>query len=350
MPNRKKPEIDTRGEFLLTPTDEMWEAMRSADIGWPSWDEDPYVSQLHEMAIELTGKEAAQLCPTTNVANLLGMMGHCRRGDVAIMEQRCHLWWVEERNIAAHAAAVPRLIRGNKFGEMAVEDIEAVFTDSAYGFHPRTSLVCLENTHNVSGGTTLSLDYMAQVAEVAHSHDAAVFMDGARFFNSAVAQGLSLRELAAPVDALSLSLNKGLGAPYGSLLCGSAEFIEGARENHRMLGSHSVHKEGLFAAAAIVALNTMIPRLAEDHDRARRLAELLGAMDGISVDMETVQTNIVRVDIDCMTPEEFSDRVLARGVGVSVLDPGAVKFITHHGVDDGDIEAAAQVVREVLEA
>ena len=203
------------------------------------------------------------------------------------MEERCHLWWVEERNIAALAAAVPRLIRGNKLGEMAVDDIEAALTDSAYGFHPRTSLVCLENTHNVAGGTALPLDYMTFVSQVAHDHGAAVFVDGARFFNSAVAQGLSLRELAAPVDARSLSLNKGLGAPYGSLLCGSAEFIEQARENHRMLGSHSIHKEGLFAAAAIVALETMIPRLAEDHARARHLAELLGAMDGIRVDMET---------------------------------------------------------------
>lgn len=113
---------------------------------------------------------------------------------------------------------------------------------------------------------------MTRVSQVAHDHGAAVFVDGARFFNSAVAQGLSLRELAAPVDALSLSLNKGLGAPYGSLLCGSAEFIEQARENHRMLGSHSIHKEGLFAAAAIVALETMIPRLAEDHARSRRTA------------------------------------------------------------------------------
>ena len=191
---------------------------------------------------------------------------------------------------------------------------------------------------------------MTQVSQVAHSHDAALFVDGARFFNAAVAHGLSLSELAAPVDALSLSLNKGIGAPYGSMLCGSASLIEGARENHRMLGSHSIHEEGMFAAAAIVALETMIPRLAEDHARARCLAELLSAMDGISVDMETVQTNIVRVEINCMTPAEFTERVLGRGVGVSVLDAGAVKFITHHGLGDDEIDAAAQIVGAVLEA
>jgi threonine aldolase len=350
MPDRKKPDIDTRGEFLLKPTDAMWEAMRSADIGWPSWGEDPYVNRLQELAAQLTGKEAALLCPTTNVANLLAMMGFCSRGDVALMEERCHLWWVEERNIAAHAAAAPRLIRGNKFGEMAIADIEAAFTDCPYGFRPRTPLVCLENTHNVAGGIALSLDYLTQVAQVAHNHDAALFVDGARFFNAAVAHGLSLSELAAPVDALSLSLNKGIGAPYGSMLCGSAALIEGAKDNHRMLGSHSIHKEGIFAAAAIVALETMIPRLAEDHARARRLAELLSTMEGISVDMETVQTNIVRVEINCMTPAEFTERVLGKGVGVSVLDAGAVKFITHHGLGDDDIDAAAAIVGDLLEA
>ena len=191
---------------------------------------------------------------------------------------------------------------------------------------------------------------MTQVSHVAHEHNAAVFVDGARFFNAAVALGLSLRDLAAPVDALSLSLNKGIGAPYGSMLCGTAEFIEGARDNHRILGSHSVHKEGIFAAAAIVALENMIPRLAEDHARARRLAELLSDLKGIRVDMETVQTNTVRVDIDCMSPEEFTERVLDRGVGVSVLDSGSVKFITHHGVGAADIASVARVVREVLGA
>jgi threonine aldolase len=263
------------------------------------------------------------------------------------MEARCHLWWVEERNIAAHTAAVPRLIQGNRFGEMAVSDIEFALTESVYGFHPRTSLVCLENTHNVAGGIALSPEYMVKVSEVAHKHGAAVFVDGARLFNAAVACGVSVHEMAAPVDALSLSLNKGLGAPYGSLLCGSAEFITRARKHHCVLGSHSVHKEGMFAAAAFVTLETMIPRLAEDHTRARRLAELLSEIDGIRVDMETVKSNIVRVEIDSMSPAKFTKRVLSRGAGVSELDANSVKFITHHGISDADIDAVATIVREV---
>ena len=340
--------VDTRGEFILPPTEAMWEAMRSAELGWPLWGEDPNVNRLEEMIAQMTGKEAALLVPTTSVANLLGMMGYCQRGDQAIMEARCHLWWVEDRNIAAHTGAVPRLIRGNKFGEMSLEDIEAAIMEQGYSYRPRTALVCLENTHNIAGGVALPPHYMAQVGELAHRHGAAVLVDGARLFNAAVAHGVPLRDMAGPVDVLSLSLNKGLGAPYGGMLCGTKNFIEQARKNHRVLGCHSVHKEGIFAAAAIVALETMMDRLAEDHRRARRLGELLVPLPGIKVDMETVQTNILRVDTTSMDPFTFVRRVLDRGAGVSVLDSNSVKFVTHHGINDKNVETVAEIVREVL--
>ncbi len=340
--------VDTRGEFILPPTEAMWEAMRSADFGWTLWREDPYVIRLEEMIAELTGKETAMFVPTTSVANLLGMMGFCQRGDQAIMEARCHLWWVEDRNIAHHTGAVPRLIRGNKFGEMAVEEIEATILEQGYSYRPRTGMICLENTHNISGGVPLTTEYMTRVGDLARRHDIPVFADGARLFNAAVALGVSLKTLAKPLDAVSLSLNKGLGAPYGAMLCGSQEFIERARKDHRILGCHSVHKEGIFAAAAILALETMYERLAEDHRRARRLAELLSPLPGLEVDMETVQTNIVRVDTTSMDPSTFVQKVLDRGAGVSVLDPTSVKFVTHHGISDQDVETVAELVREVL--
>ena len=340
--------VDTRGEFFAPPTEAMWDAMRSAELGWPMKGDDPNVNRLEEMAAELTGKEAAMLVPTTSVANLLGMMGYCQRGDQAIMEARCHMWWVEERNIAAHTGAVPRLVRGDRLGEMPPEEIESAILERGYSYRPRTAMVCLENTHNISGGVALSPRYMGQVADLAHRHDAAVFVDGARLWNAAVAHGVPLSTMAGDVDAVSLSLNKGLGAPYGAMLCGSEELIRRSRQNHRVLGSHSVHKEGMFAAAAIVALETMMDRLAEDHRRARRLAELLSALPGLSVDMETVQTNIVRVETNDMDPAVFVERVMDRGVGVGVLDQKAVKFVTHYGIDDGDIETVAELVGQVV--
>ena len=347
IPSRKLL-VDTRTVTLLKPTEAMWEAMRSAELGWPLWGEDPNVNRLEEMMTQMTGKEAAMFLPTTNIANLLATMGHCQRGDQAIMEARCHLWWVEERNIATHTGAVPRLIRGNKFAEMALEDIEASILEQGYSYRPRTALVCLENAHLIAGGVTLTPQYISQVSQLAHGHGAAVFMDGAHIFNSAVAQGVNLRALTEPVDAVSMSLNKGLGAPYGSMLCGSKEFIERSRANHRILGSHSVHKEGMFAAAAIVALDTMIDRLAEDHQRARRLAELLSPLPGLSIDMETVQTNILRVEVTCTDPFTFAQRVLDRGAGVSVNDQKSVKFITHHQIHDKDVETVAEIVKDAL--
>ena len=340
--------VDARGEFIAPPTEAMWEAMKSADYGWPLLGEDVNVNQLEEMGAEMTGKEAALLVPTTSVANLLGMMGYAQRGDVAIMEARCHLWWVEERNIAHHTGAVPRLIRGNKFGEMSLEDIEGTIMESGYSYRPRTSLICLENTHNICGGTALSPRYMTQVAELAHKHGAVVLVDGARLFNAAIAHNVPLSDLAGPVDVVSISLNKGIGAPYGAMVCGTKDFIEQAGKNQRVLGCHSVHKEGIFAAAAIVGLKTMIDRLIEDHIMARRLAELIASLPGLEVDMETVQTNIVRIETMSIDPFILVQRVFDRGVGMSVLDQKAVKMVTHRKISDKDIEFAVKVIEEAL--
>ena len=181
-----------------------------------------------------------------------------------------------------------------------------------------------------------------------HKYDVPLFVDGARFFNAAVSQGVSLSTMARDVDAVSISLNKGLGAPYGAMLCGSRDLIQRSRRNHRVLGSHSVHKEGIFAAAAIVALDTMYDRLDEDHERAKKLAKMLDDMPGLRVNMQTVQTNIVRVETCNIAPTEFVGRVMDKGIGVSVLDKSSVKFVIHYGISDEDINDVVAVVRMVL--
>ena len=339
--------VNTRSEWVNVATDAMWEAMRNAVIGWPHRGEDKSVNQLETMVAQLTGKEAAMFVPTTNCANLLAMMALCQSGEQVIMEHRCHLWWVEG-NIPRLTAAAPRLLPGNKFGEMDVEDIESAINEQRYGMRSRTATVCLENTHNVCGGVALSPRYIAQVAKIAHQYDAHVFIDGARLFNAAAAHQVPLCEMTANVDALSLSLNKGLGAPFGAMLCGSKELIAKSHKNHTILGSHSIHKAGFLAAAAVVALETMVDRLPEDHARARKLAELLIDTPGLHIDLETVQTNIVRVECETMTPVEFAEQVEDNGVGVLVLDSKAVKFITHYGINDEDIEVAASIVKKVI--
>ncbi len=351
MPDRTASQlrVNTRSEWVNVATDAMWKAMQEAEIGWPHRREDPHVNRLEGMMAEIAGKEAALFLPTTNCANLLAMMGLCRSGQQVIMESRCHLWWVEQ-NIPRLTAASPRLLPGNKFGEMRLESIATAIVEQRYGMRPETAAVCLENTHNVCGGVALAPAYIQQVAELAHRHSARLFIDGARIFNAAAAVQVPLSELTANVDAFSVSLNKGLGAPFGALLCGSEELIEAARQNHTILGSHSIHKAGFLAAAGIVALETMVDRLPEDHARARRLAELLADTPGLHIDLETVQTNIVRVNLDDIDPHTFCEHVEANGVGVIVLDNRSVKFITHAGISDADIELAASIVKEVVAA
>jgi len=349
MTDRRASElrVKTRSEWVNVATDAMWKAMQEAEIGWPHRREDPHVNRLEEMVAQLAGKEAAMFVPTTNCANLLAMMGLCRSGEQVIMEHRCHLWWVEQ-NIPRLTGAAPRMLPGNKFGEMALDEIDSAIREQRYGMRPGTAAVCLENTHNVCGGVALSPQYTAQVAKIAHQHDARVFVDGARILNAAAALRVPLRELTADVDAFSLSLNKGLGAPFGAMLCGSEELISASHDNHTVLGSHSIHKAGFLAAAAIVALETMVDRLPEDHARARRLAELLADTPGLHIDLETVQTNIVRVELDKICPHTFVEQVESKGIGVLVLDSKAVKFVTHYGISDEDIEFAASIVKQVV--
>ncbi len=340
--------VNTRSEWVNVATDAMWDAMRRAVIGWPLLGEDENVNRLEAMVADLTGKEASVFVPTTNCANLLAMMGLCNSGDQVIMESRCHLWWVEQ-NIPRLTGSSPRMLLGNKLGEMDPAAIDAAIQEQRYGMRPKTAVVCLENSHNVCGGVALPPSYVSRTAEVAHKHNAKLFVDGARLFNAAAAHNVALSEMVADVDVLSLSLNKGLGAPFGAMLCGSKNFISESRDNHKMLGSHSIHKAGFLAAGAIVALETMVDRLPEDHARARKLAELLAQSPGLTLDMATVQTNIVRVEVDDMSPHDFAAQVEEKGVGVMVLDNRAVKFITHYGISDEDVEFVANVAKEVVD-
>ena len=345
----KNLQVNTRSEWVNVATDAMWDAMRKAVIGWPHLGEDQNVNRLESMIADLTGKAASVFLPTTNCANLLAMMGLCDHCDQVIMENRCHLWWVEQ-NIPRLTGASPRMLPGNKLGEMDLDEVAAVIEEQRYGMKPSTAVVCLENSHNVCGGVALPPSYLAQAAEVAHQYGVSLFVDGARLFNAAAAHQVPLREMVAEVDVLSLSLNKGLGAPFGAMLCGSQESILEARENHKILGSHSIHKAGFLAAGAIVALETMLDRLPEDHVRAQKLAHLLVDIPGLNVDLETVQTNIVRVEPETMSPRDFASQVEAKGVGVMVLDQRAVKFITHYGIDDAGVEFVAKIAQEVIAA
>jgi threonine aldolase len=295
--------IDLRSDICAVPTDEMWDAMRTARLGWATLGEDENVNDLERRGAELLGKEAAVLVPTCTLANLVALLALARPGDRVAIDPSAHIIvnegdWLE--SVAGLTAVTP--------GEEA-------------------AVVCLENTHTRRGGTVLTVEQTATLAASApRAH-----LDGARLANAAVALGVPLAALAAPVDTVALSLNKGLCAPYGTILAGDAETIAAARVHLQRLGGATVHKAGIFAAAGLLALD-LVERLAEDHRRARDLAALIGALPP--------ETNIVHADLGAVAVEELA----ARGV-LALEYAGRVRFVTHRLIGDDDIAAASAAVR-----
>ncbi len=346
----RKPPIDMRWEVSAAPTDEMWEAMRATPIGMADFGEDPTVRELEELGAELLGHEASMLVPTVTIGTVLSMMSGATTGTAVLMEERCHMYWVEQLHVSALAGAAPRLLRGDKFGAVALEQIEAVITERYYGHAVPVSVMCLENTHNICGGTVLTPEYTRAVSDLCHGQGIKVYLDGARLFNAAVAQEVPIDHLAAPADYVVVGLNKALGAPFGSLLAGSTEFIEEAKLLCRRIGAMGMHKAGLYAAACLVALRKMVDRLAEDHQRARRMAEEIETIPGLTVDLETVQTNLVRVETEPrLTSHEVAISLVEYGVAIHEFEPNAFKLALHFEIGDEEVEYALQAIRTSME-
>jgi threonine aldolase len=344
------PRLDLRYEVTHRPTHAMWEAMMKVTPGMASSGEDLVVRELEEHVAALTGKEAAIFLPSTTNGTVLTCMNRDLRGKQVIMEARCHIYWVERLHISHLAGAAPKLIRGDKFGAMDLQAIEDAIDETAYGYTPPTGMICLENTHNVYGGTVLTPEYTEAVAGVAHGHGIDLFLDGARVFNSAVALNVPVKALTAPADHVVVSLNKGLGAPLGAVLCGNTEFIAGARLLAKRTGMIAIHKAGIFAAAALVALNTMYVGLADDHRRAKRLAEGLSEMGGLEVDKETVQTNLVRVSTEGtgLNALEIAHRVAEHGLAIHVMEPTVFKMALCYDITDAQIDEALGIFQTAL--
>ncbi|MCL5104645.1 MAG: aminotransferase class I/II-fold pyridoxal phosphate-dependent enzyme [Armatimonadetes bacterium] len=341
--------IDFKSDIINEPTDAMWDAMRAAKPDWIIDRQDPSVNRLEEMAARLMGKEAALLVLTGRMANLVALMTFAERGHQVIVEKNSHIAWSEEWGISYIGGLYPRLVEG-RAGVMDPADVEAAITDNRFNHIPVTDLVCLENTHNMAGGTVTSLEQTKALCDVAHRHGASVFIDGARILHAAFAFNVTPAELVAPADAVVFSLIKGLCAPAGAMLCGSTKDIERAYVNLKRLGAWSFHKAGILAAAGIVALETMVDRLRDDQRRAKQFANELNEMPGISVDLASVQTNIVMADISQtgLTTDEFLARLLERGVRGHRLTEQIARFTFHRHITDDGVEIALKVIREVV--
>ncbi len=340
--------INLRSDTVSRPTDAMRKAMAQAEVGDDYYREDPTVIALEEKAAELFGKEAAILVFSATMSNVVSVLSHTRRGESVILEELSHIYNNEAGFLSAFGGLTPRTIKGDR-GRMSPAQVEAaVFPDSV--LHPRTTLLCLENTHNHAGGTCLSADQTKALAETARAHELKIHLDGARIFNSAVAQGESVRALTAEVDSVTVCLTKGLGCPVGAICLGSEEFVDEARRWRQAAGG-GMRQAGVIAAAGIVALDTMVDRLAEDHANARLLATRLAEV-GLELDCPPgeVETNIIFATIPAklMDADEFVRRWAEEGVLVNAAKNRRIRLITHHNISSSDIEGAAAAARRVL--
>lgn len=343
--------VDLRSDTVTLPTPAMRRAMFEAELGDDVMGEDPTVNHLEAMAAERMGKEAALFVASGTMGNLVCLLSHCRRGEEAILGHMSHIFLFEAGGSAVVGGIHPRTVPNQANGTLDLDDIEAAIRPTDNPHHPLSRLICLENTHNRCSGAVLTREYMGQVRTLADRHGLAIHLDGARIFNAVAALGVTAPDLVRDADSVSFCLSKGLSAPVGALVCGSAEFVQEARRNRKLLGG-GMRQAGVIAAAGIVALESMVDRLAEDQVNARLLAEGLAQLPGIVLDPAQVPSNIA---IFSMAPEAPSPVELLAGLAPHGVKMGAIggrrlRAVTHAGIDAEDIEYAVAAVKTVLEA
>ena len=335
-----------RSDTLTLPTAAMRQAMAEAPLGDDVYGEDPTVNRLQEAAAERLGTEDALLVPSGTMGNLLGVLVNARSGQEIIADADSHVFLSEGGGAAALGGIQVRPLATER-GVLSAAQVATAVRPTDDDHQPLTAAVCLEDTHNRHGGVVWPLATLAEVSALAHERGLAVHLDGARLFNAAVAQGVPVRELARHADTITFCLSKGLGAPIGSVLCGSREKMTEARRWRKMLGG-GWREAGMLAAAGLVALDTMVDRLAEDHANARTLAEGLAELPGVEIDLSRVETNIVILRLRNLAPERFLSECAARGLRGGGMGDGLVRFVTRHGVTAEDVQHALAVCSEVL--
>jgi threonine aldolase len=328
--------VDLRSDTVTTPTEAMRAAMAAAEVGDDAYGEDPTVNRLESLAAALLGTEAALYVASGTMANQLALRVLGRPGTEVLCGARAHVYRYEHAAAAGNAGVQLRPVP-DPDGAFPSSAVTAA-TEDAQQHLPALSAVTIENTHMPAGGRPWRRSEVDAVAGEARAHGLGVHCDGARVWNAAVATGLSPRELCAPVDTVMFCLSKGLAAPVGSVLCGSRPAVDAAREQRARLGG-AWRQAGVIAAAGIVALETMVERLADDHARARRLADALADRFPGSVDPTTVETNIV-CTAAARLPPRVLERLAAEGVRAGMIDAGTVRFVTHKDVDDHDLDRA----------
>lgn len=345
--------LDFRNEGLLPPTEAMWLAMRQAatNLEMAFSRSDPTIMELERTIADITGQEEAFLLPSATAATVISLLAWDRKGELLVTESRSHLYWMQNSHFSVYGQMVVAPIDGDKYGAIDIDQIKKESNRSAYNIKQKIGVISVENTHTVCGGTVLAPDYMDALRSTADDLGAKVLLDGARIFDAAVAQNVPVSSLTESADAVILSLNKGPRAPYGAVLSGTSEFIDSTRVEAERLGVNQVHKSGIFAGAALVGLKNLGDRLKRNHEMTRLLAEKLAAIEGLVVDLETVQTNLVRVGIMStgLTAVEFVERLAALGLGARIVEPGFIRFVIHEEVSEQDVAKAVGIVQRLVD-
>ena len=341
--------IDLRSDTVTHPTPAMRQAMATAEVGDDVFGDDPTVNRLETMAAAMTGHEAGLFVASGTMGNLVALLTHCGRAAEVIVGLKSHIFLNEVGGMAALAGLQACPIPNQPDGTLLLADIEdAIRSEDVH--HPRTGLLCLENTHNICGGVPLPVEYTGQAAELAHSRGLKLHIDGARIFNAAVALNVSAAELAGPADSVTFCLSKGLSSPVGSVLCGSRAFIAEARRYRKQVGG-GMRQAGLLAAAGIISLESMVERLEDDHANARRLSDGLRALPGIELSHETPATNMVFFNLArsaALTPAELVRRVRQRGVVLDSEGGQRFRLVTHAWVSADDIDTTVEAFHEAF--
>jgi threonine aldolase len=343
--------IDFRSDTVTHPTPEMRAVMANAEVGDDVYGEDPTINRLQEQAAALTGHEAALFTPSGSMGNLVALLTHCGRGAEVIVGDKSHIYLNEVGGMAALGGMQACPLPNQPDGTLQLDDIaRSVRSDDVH--HPRTALICLENTQNQCGAVALTPDYTRRVAALAQANHLKLHLDGARLFNAAVALGVPAQALAAPCDSVMICLSKGLCAPVGSVICGSKAFVAEALRYRKQVGG-GMRQAGILAAAGLWALEHMVDRLADDHALARRLSDQLRAMPAIALDAETAATNMVYFHLRPgakLTPAQLQAVLAERGVLTGYDELGHFRLVTHYWISAADVDKAVGMLREVLAA
>ena len=339
--------IDLRSDTVTKPSLEMRTAMIAAEVGDDVYGEDPTVNRLQEKVAALLGKEAALFVPSGVMANQLGLKVHTQPGDEVIVESESHIFNFETAGAAFLSHVQLNTIKGNR-GILQADQVLHAIRSSVY-YNPRTSLVCLENTHNKAGGTIYPLEEIQKIHTIARKRNLALHLDGARLWNASVASGIPPEEYARYFDTVSVCFSKGLGAPVGSALTGTREKIESARKYRKIFGG-GMRQVGILAAGVLFALEHNIDRLKEDHEKAKWLAKELSNLPGIHLDVNSVQTNIIIIDISGRqeSAEEIISKLKAQGVLISDMGISALRMVTHLDVSMEQMKRASATIQSLL--